>query len=46
MGIIETLEEELRRPVITSNQTLIWSALRKINVRDEIRGLGTLFKVY
>lgn len=45
IDIIETLEEELRRPVITSNQALIWAALRKIDVKDKIGGLGTLFRV-
>lgn len=45
MDIIETLEEELKRPVVTSNQVQIWAALRRINVRDKIEGFGRLFKV-
>lgn len=45
IGIIETLEEELKRPVVTSNQATIWAALRRINVRDKIKGFGTLFRM-
>ena len=41
--IIETLEEDLKRPVITSNQATLWAALRKINVGETIDSLGTLF---
>jgi len=43
--IIETLEEELKRPVVTSNQATIWAALRRINVNDKIEGLGTLLRM-
>jgi len=45
INIIETLEGELKRPVVTSNQATIWAALRRINVGDEIEGLGALGKV-
>jgi maleate isomerase len=41
--IIEILEEDFKRPVITSNQATLWSALRKINIRERIEGLGKLF---
>jgi len=45
IDIIETLEEELKRPVVTSNQATIWAALRRINVNDKIEGLGTLLRI-
>ena len=41
--IIEILEEDFKRPVITSNQATLWSALRKINITERIEGLGKLF---
>ena len=45
IDIIEPLEEDLKRPVITSNQATMWAALRKINVGEIVDGLGTLFTV-
>ena len=44
-GIIELLEADLKRPVVASNQATLWSALRKINVFEEIEGLGKLFEL-
>ncbi len=41
--IIELLEKDLKRPVITSNQVMLWDVLRKINVNEKIEGLGRLF---
>ena len=40
--IIEPLETDLKRPVITSVQASFWAALRKINVLEKIDGLGKL----
>jgi len=45
LDIIEPLEENLKRPVVTSNQATMWAALRKINVGERIDGLGKLFNV-
>jgi len=45
IDIIETLEKDFKRPVITSNQATMWAALRKIGVREPIDGLGRLFKL-
>lgn len=45
LDIIEPLEEDLKRPVITSNQATMWAALRKINVEEKIDGLGKLFQM-
>lgn len=40
--IIETLEHDLRKPVVTSNQATIWDALRKAGVHGPIEGYGKL----
>ena len=42
-GLIADLETALGMPVITSNQVLIWHALRTLGVTQAIRGFGTLF---
>jgi maleate isomerase len=42
--IIETLERDLEKPVITSNQAALWSALRGTGIRESIEGYGTLLK--
>lgn len=41
-GVIETLEAETARPVLTSNQTLLWRALRQCDVADRLPALGVL----
>lgn len=42
--IIEALEADLRRPVVTSNQASIWKALRMGRVREGIFGFGRLLE--
>jgi len=44
-SIIELLEKDLKRPVITSNQVMLWDVLRRINVNEKIEGLGKLFTI-
>ncbi len=41
-GVIEELERRLDRPVITSNQAVLWDALRQVGAAEP-RGLGRLF---
>jgi maleate cis-trans isomerase len=42
-GVIEELEQQLGRPVVTSNQAVLWGALRALGWRD-VRGCpGRLF---
>ena len=43
ISIVEILECDIQKPVITSNQATMWAALRKVKVREEIQGLGQLF---
>ncbi|MFC1817094.1 hypothetical protein ACFL0M_14430 [Thermodesulfobacteriota bacterium] len=42
--VIEELEAELNRPVVTSNQVALWHALRTVGISDEIAGLGQLMR--
>jgi maleate isomerase len=45
-NIIDKLERELKKPVITSNQATIWNALRMAGINDKIRGFGRLLSEY
>jgi len=40
--IIAALESDLGRPVVTSNQAMVWHCLRKAGMRDAIPGFGAL----
>ncbi len=40
--VIGEIEAELGRPVLTSNQALLWHCLRSCGIRDGVRGFGTL----
>jgi maleate cis-trans isomerase len=41
-GLIEKLEKDLKKPVITSNQATIWNVLRLAGIKDKINGYGQL----
>jgi len=40
--IIELLEKDLKRPVISSNTASLWLALRKLGISPNIKGFGRL----
>lgn len=40
--VIDTLEAELGRPVVTSNLLGVWHAMRAIGISDRVDGFGTL----
>lgn len=42
IDIIEQLEGDFKKPVVSSNQATFWSALRTIGCRESIRGFGKL----
>lgn len=42
LPVIAALERDLGKPVVTSNQAMVWHALRKAGVRDRIEGYGRL----
>lgn len=41
--VIAALERDLGKPVVTSNQAMVWHALRTGGVKDRISGFGRLF---
>ena len=41
--VIEPLERELGKPVITSNQATLWACLKKLGIRHSDKQLGRLF---
>lgn len=43
VSLIDALEAELGRPVVSANQALLWAALCAADVRCEIVGYGQLF---
>ena len=43
--IIEELEQDLSKPVVTSNQALVWHALRLSGYQDAVNGYGSLLKL-
>lgn len=45
VDIIEELERDIQKPVITAIQTSIWMALRKVAIFDSIPGLGKLGQI-
>jgi maleate isomerase len=44
--VIDQLEQKLQKPVITSNQALVWDCLRQAGITDQFDGYGTLFHNY
>ena len=43
LNIIDKLEKKLNKPVLSSNQALIWNTLEEIGQNNDIRGFGKLF---
>jgi maleate isomerase len=43
--VLEPLEEDLRKPVVSANQATMWDALRMAKVNAQINGYGTLLRV-
>jgi maleate cis-trans isomerase len=43
--VIEPLERGLGRPVVTSNQAVLWYALRACRLTEAVLGLGRLFEL-
>ena len=44
-AILEALQEDLKKPVITSNQATMWRLLRLANINTELKGFGRLFHI-
>ena len=45
VGIIDALERDLRRPVVSANQASLWHCLRLAGVRAAVDGYGALLRV-
>ena len=45
-SVIDKLERDLHKPVISSNQATIWNMLRMAGVNDSIEGYGQLLSKY
>ena len=43
LSIIDKLEKEIGKVVLSSNQALIWDTLEKIGKNDSVNGFGKLF---
>lgn len=43
--LIERLEQQIARPVLTSNQVMAWDCLRTAGVSDKVSGHGRLFRL-
>jgi len=44
VAVLETLERDLGKPVLSSNQASLWQALRMARVRESIAGYGRLLR--
>ena len=44
LNILDKLEQTIKKPVLSSNQTLIWDTIRSIGYKSPIRGYGKLLE--
>ena len=44
VGILEALERDLKRPVISANQASLWHCLRRSGVHTAVEGYGSLLR--
>jgi arylmalonate decarboxylase len=44
MTVIDALENDLKKPVISTNQAILWDMLRTLNMKTVIRGYGSLLE--
>ena len=40
--ILQKLEHDLEKPVISSNSAILWNSLRLLNIRYGVKGFGRL----
>jgi maleate cis-trans isomerase len=45
MAAIPGWEAEFNKPVVTTNQAVVWSMLRRLGGKDRIPGLGKLLEM-
>ena len=44
LSILDKLEQTIKKPVLSSNQTLIWDTIRSIGYKSPIKGYGKLLE--
>ena len=44
LNILNQLESSIKKPVLSSNQTLIWDTIRSIGYKSPIKGYGKLLE--
>jgi len=44
--VIELLERDLGKPVVTSGQSSFWAAMKALKIKEEIKGYGRLLEEY
>ena len=44
LEILDEVEKKINKPVFSSNQTLIWDAVRSVGYKSPIKGYGKLFR--
>ena len=44
LNILDKLEQSIKKPVLSSNQTLIWDTIRSIGYKSAIKGYGKLLE--
>ena len=44
LNILDKLEQKIKKPVLSSNQTLIWDTLRSIGYKSPVEGYGKLLR--
>lgn len=45
VAILDALEQELKRPVLSANQASLWHCLRLAGIRSDVSGYGSLLKI-
>lgn len=45
LDVVQQIEEAAGKPVIASNQAMLWDTLRLAGIEDELHGLGQLLKL-
>ena len=46
IDVVDKIEEIARKPVIVSNQAMIWETLRMAGIKDTIDGYGSLLRMF
>jgi maleate isomerase len=45
VAILEALEQDLKRPVVSANQASLWNCLRSAGVHTPVAGYGSLLRL-